>query len=514
MTDNDSPIDPEPEQTDNQLLDWGLEEVVGGNTPPDLLAQVRASLARTGEFEPGADAFADSHRPTPPRGRALLLTAAMVLLGTMIVVAVAVWRGQPSRPANSLRLATDGQAPATTPLAQVTSLADAQALPADTRGVEAVGVDDATIAALVRLRNLEVLVVSEPWNESYGMSFKLVAPTPTPHITNACWQHFAQFTKLRALRLSGTSLVARTDGANGEHVITAIGRLPLLTELSLRCLDCRDDVVQRLPRLRQLRNLDLSFNHGFFEPGMLAIEQCRTLRHLSLQGCQQLRGGWLEQLHKLPELEGLDLSRIDGINWRNGTGEPQDALATQIRKQATFVGNSLQRGVYDATLVGLADAPKLRLLNIASGRWTQRGLRALGKLTTLRSLDMFGGQEHGHGFVADLPAGLTSLRVCGNFRDAFCFAVANHLTNLRQLDVQACYEVRDAGLAHLLAMPSLRTLNMSQMRGLTAASIDNLAAAAQLEQLDLRHNDFVTKQHIDLLTKSLPRLSRLRSDHE
>jgi hypothetical protein len=41
-------------------------------------------------------------------------------------------------------------------------------------------------------------------------------------------------------------------------------------------------------------------------------------------------------------------------------------------------------------------------------------------------------------------------------------------------------------------MPSLRVLDMRQMRGLTVASIDTLLAAQHLEKLDVRHCESVT----------------------
>jgi hypothetical protein len=60
-------------------------------------------------------------------------------------------------------------------------------------------------------------------------------------------------------------------------------------------------------------------------------------------------------------------------------------------------------------------------------------------------------------------------------------------------------------------MRSLRVLDMRQMRGLTAACIDSLANATGLEDLDLRHCDFVTAEHVERLRRALPNLQTLRS---
>ncbi len=63
-------------------------------------------------------------------------------------------------------------------------------------------------------------------------------------------------------------------------------------------------------------------------------------------------------------------------------------------------------------------------------------------------------------------------------------------------------------------MPSLRVLDMRQMRGLTVASIDTLLAAQQLEELDVRHCDFVTAEHVVRLRRSLPKLQKLATSVE
>ncbi|MGK0202961.1 MAG: hypothetical protein ACI89X_003080 [Planctomycetota bacterium] len=54
---------------------------------------------------------------------------------------------------------------------------------------------------------------------------------------------------------------------------------------------------------------------------------------------------------------------------------------------------------------------------------------------------------------------------------------------------------------------------MRQMRGLTVAMIEDLAEATQLEELDVRHNDFITMAYIRRLKQALPKLTRIDNNH-
>lgn len=500
-----------PSDDADPLMDWGLSERLRNRKPVDLIASVHAALQR--ERLPSS---------APPPQRRSWLLAAGVLLGSAVVLTIALSQPEPdSRTAQQ----PDGTAtdPAPTASAEhqgpppkpvhVSSLKDVEALPRNTRAVEASGVNDAVIAALTNLRGLEVLIVREPWNESFGLGLKIAAPKDPQHITNACWQQFAKFTKLRVLTLSGTSLIARIRTGHGDDVVTALEHLPLLEQLSLRMLDCDDEVLQRLPKLRNLRRLDLAFNNGFTQEGFQALLQCRQLVTLSLQGCQQLHGSVLGTLHELPKLEVLDLRSLDQWSWRAGTGEPDDQEGNDLKRRARRIADSLTAGVNDSALRGLAKAPRLRVLEISNGYWTANGLGELGKSESLRELSMFGGQEANHSFVEHLPAALTRLEVCADFDDAFCRAVRAHLPNIRHINIAACDKISDRGLAELLKIPSLRVLDLRQMRGLTEAAIEDLAAATQLEELDLRHNDFVSAAHIRQLTRALPKLKKLDSNH-
>lgn len=480
---------------DDPLMDWSLAEQLGGAEPPDLLAGVQAQL----EAQP------------VPRARATTwLAAAMLLFGTFVVFGVAWW-SKPEPDARSTPMPTQEPAPEPVPV-YVHDVASAAALPIGTLAVEVVGGDDAVIAALARLRELQVLRVREPWNESFGLGLKTVAPAAPPHVTAASWPILLGFPKLRRLELSGAVRAGRIDPARRAAFADALEALPLLTSLTMRCMDTDDEVLGLLARARSLRELDLSFNHGFVEDGVVALLGCRTLRRLSLRGCQQLHDRVLARLAELPELQQLDLSAIDGMSWRSGT-EEDDEIGRAIRQRAQQHADRLGMGPGAQTLEAIGAAQRLHALDIGGGHWSSSQLALLGGSGReravgaggMRVLGAFGGQVDGIDFVAGLPPGLESLELCGDYTDDLPVAIAAHLPNLRHLSLAACDRITDRGIAALRAMRQLRSLDLRQMRGLSAATVDTLADMAQLEELDLRHCPFVTDEHRTRL-RTLPRL--------
>ena len=480
---------------DDPVMDWALAERLGGAEPPDLLAGVQARLAA---------------QPAPRTRTANWLTAATVLLAASVVVGVAVWARTPTCVELEPTHAVDPeQDPAVEPaVVFVHDVASAKALPNDTRAVEVVGGDDEVIAALAPLRELQVLRVREPWNESFGLGLKTVAPSDPRHVTAASWPVLLGFPKLRRLELSGTVRLGRLGPAERPVFAAALEALPLLTSLTMRCMDTDDELLALLPRARWLRTLDLSFNHGFVDDGVVALLGCRTLRRLSLRGCQQLHDSVLARLAELPELEELDLSAIDGMNWRNGT-EADDDIGRVVRARAQRHADRIGMGPGEATLLALGTASRLRSLDIGSGHWRSSQLALLGGANaagggSLRVLGAFGGQLDGVGFVAGLPRGLESLELCGDYPDALLQAIAEHLPGLQRLSLAACDRITDRGIAFLATMPKLRALDLRQMR-LTAASLETLVAMTGLEELDLQHG-FLSDLETFKRLRSLPRL--------
>lgn len=490
------------DEAEDRRLDWALGEKLGGETPPDLASCIVAGHRR------GDGARLRPLQPVPPTRR--WLAAALILLGLGVVFAVALHRDAADAPTPVAPSPPQQPAPA-----QVYSVADVDNLPPDTRRVSMRDCGDDVAAALRRLCDLEDLEVHVSDREVFGMGLKVARTQPCPSITHAGLNDLCRLGKLRRLVLSGTFGV-RPAGPDTWGIFDDLQKLPLLQELALKFFDVPDNegvgCFDVLPKLSALRRLDLSFDHGFGERGIDIILRCQGLESLSLRGCQQLHGSWLAKLGTLPHLRQLDVSLIDGINWRNVPGEEQDPLIATTLFGARETARQPGTGVTDTALAGIARCRTLQHLDLSNSRFTDAGAAVLADLTGLEQLDL-GGNPIGDSVIDDLPPSLTRLVLCSdNLTDACCSKLRQRLTHLVHLDISACYGIHDRGVADLVAMPTLRHLEIRQMYGLTAASIEHFLKATQLEQLDLRICDFVTAQHVVALRRALPNLRVLQTN--
>ena len=512
---------------DEQRLDWALREVTGAEAPPDLTDAVLARRRR-------GDAALLPSVPGPEPRTSRWLAAAIVLLGAGVVFGVALWpRGEVAQaPVREPVQEPVQQQPQEPPPAQVYNKQDIEALPADTRAVEAHGLDNLALAALLRLRELRELEIRYDHALVLGLGLKTEPPKNPPRITASSFGVFALLSKLRALRLRGaygiTEAFPVIEGQDPRTRVDAtlgqLEKLPLLEELALTHFDLPAWTFEALPRLRSLRRLDLTANYGV-EPDTIGyLLKCTGLRSLKLSACMTLRAASIARLAELPNLEELDVGNIDGINWRSSPGDSLGAVGRSLeniaREYCKAPGRSATLGVTDEALRGLAHAPKLRVLDISQARCSLDGLAALRDLKSLEDLNLSGiastgvaGGESVADRIADcLPPGLQRLAACGDYTDMFCKALREKLPRLEWLEFPACYRITDAGLAELVRIPSLRHLDIRQSRGLTEAAMTPLRAATQLEFLDLRHIDWVAGKHVAELRLALPRLQELLSN--
>jgi hypothetical protein len=496
-------------------VDWALRERLGAEAPPDLTEAVLERLRR----EPAGDGAVPMPGLDGHGQKRLWLAAAIVLLGIGAVLGAALWNRDPGR---------GREAPAQQPAereikpVEIASVGDVARLPADIRAVEAHSIGDEVLAALAarsakgELPKLESLRVVNEAHQTYGMGLKMTLPAGERSIMCISVKYIAELTKLRRLLLSGTFALRRGLEPGGQ-LLADLARLPLLQELTIRFVDTTDVDLAVLPRLPALQCLDLSFNHGFSAGGIDAILQCGQLKSLSLRGCQQLEGAQLAKLGALQRLEHLDLGLIDGINWRNVPGEAFEETPAfqgdhfdtwEVRAGGKKVRRSFS-GVTDEALAGIARAKELRWLDVSGGRF--RTGAALAELSRLETLDV-SSLPLTDAFPSVLPVGLRELHVCCDFTDVFCTAVREHLRQLRHLDVSACYGMTDFGVASLIALPELRVLELRQCRGLSPGCIDLLAQARQIEELDLRHVDWVTAEHVQRLWSGMASLRVLKTN--
>jgi hypothetical protein len=143
------------------------------------------------------------------------------------------------------------------------------------------GADDAAVAALAQLPNLEVLHLT------------------ARAITDAALAPFAKAVNLRELTLDRCPKVTEA----------ALANLPVgLQRLSLRNLAAGDDAAKLLAeRLPGLQALDLTAWQNLTDTGVLAVLAARELTSLRLLSCNKLTGALAGELLKETSLERLEV---------------------------------------------------------------------------------------------------------------------------------------------------------------------------------------------------------------
>ena len=487
-------------------LDWALREALGAEAPPDL-ARVTVARFRAGDAARVPSAAVPRHTHWQ--------AVAALLLACLVVATFALWP-RPAEPA------TPAQEPEPV---QVYSRADIDALPATTLAVSAVGLDDSALSALLRLRELRFLEIRYPEAMVLGLGLKTMPPKQPPCITATCFDTLAKLSKLRTLRIRGAHAITEAfpfggSGGGPEAIANAtighLERLPLLEELCLTHFDVPAYALAALSRLAALRRLDLSANYGVDAEVVVALLRCTRLQSLTLDACMALPGTAIARLAELPHLEHLAVANIDGMSWRSGGGDFLGPTTKDYEAQAHRAYDLGGCGVTDAALTGLSRAKSLRTLLMAERSCSLLGVRALRDFQSLERLDLFGfgSSTTETDVLADSLPPLLMLSACGEFDDSFCNKLRRRQPRLEHLELPACYAITDQGLAQLLRIGTLRHLDIRQSRGLSAAAMPLLLAATQLEYLDLRHIDWVTKAHVLELQRALPRLRTLLANVE
>lgn len=493
-------------------LSWALHEALGNEAPPDLVERTVARFA-AGD---GVRVPQPVERRQPRRWSVALAS----LLAAAVVAAFALWPRQDPSPGDA-----SAQEPQKEPSVAVRSRSDIEALPATCTAVVGTSLDDDAVRALARLRNLQHLELRYPETLVRGLGLKTPPPDDPPCITGATFATLSQFAQLRTLRILGAHAMTESFPAGAtdheheaitERTLDHLSRLPVLRELALSHFDVPAYALAVLPRLSALRTLDLSANYGVDAEAIEHIVRCHSLHSLSLQSCMAIPGSAIARLAVLPNLQDLDVGNIDGMDWRSGGG---DFLGPATHHYQALAHAAFARGdcgVTDLALRALSTSTTLRTLLMPQPHCTQNGMQSLRDFAALERLDVFGfdGAPAGIDELADWLPPLLELSLCGDFGDTFCKKLRDGQPRLRHLEIPACYEITDRGLADLLRIASLRHLNISQSRGLTKEALPLLLAAVQLEYLDVSHIDWVTQEHLEALQRSLPNLRTLRDSVE
>jgi len=408
-------------------MEWLLRERIGNETPPDLEHAVLAQLQT---------------EPTPvaiPNRNNRLLVAAIVVIGVAAVFAVSQITGDTpaavSNPQQGEPEFVTWQDPAL-----VRSRQDIEALPADTKQVFGINLDNDALPALLRLRKLEAIALTVSTFEA-KRGGPLKPKTDPVYFTDEGFERLASMSSLRALVLEGH---IKLKGHGLVRVVKDTG----LRELTLTSMAVTDKLLAELAQL-PLQALRLHGSQEFGDAGIKAIAASKTLREVSLRGCTHLEQEWIANLANLKSLETLNLSGIGSHTLFSGI------------RLSPLPEPTPGSGVTDRVVRAVAPLPKLRSLDLGSADVTDKGIAALKESRSLRQLGLQSITELTAAGAHCLPNSLTSLNLLGH----------------RDLDSQL--------LKALLGRPNLTDLNLGWCRNPSLDAIEQLCKAAHLRTLNV-----------------------------
>lgn len=457
---------------DESLMDWALGERLGGEQPPDLREAVRQRLA---EAHPTA---------TMPSVWPLPAIAAAILLGTLVVFAVA-WSRRQSTPDDPA--AASPQDPSSP--ARVSSRTEIEALSADTRHVIGVGIEDDEVPALLRLRHLDTLellaIVGSPLTP--GQTLR-----PMYTLTDEGLRRLASMKQLRVLRLVNQTEI----GAAG---LDALAHLPTLEELTVQTCTADDEAFSVLSRIPQLRVLRLNACTKVGERTIARIAAIGTLRDLSLAACGHLQEEWLASLGALQRLEALDLGMIGSRTFFTGLSP------VELPEPGS--------GITDSVLRALRPMHALRRLDLSYAGVTSTGLQELITLP-LVDLDLTGVEVRPED-LQRLPTTLRKLTLRGtkvSYPD-LGGTLAEATPDLEELRIDSSEGVGDPQIESLATLRHLRRLDISHCRNVSAKGFAALTRLPALEELTMRGSwTFLDDDGTRLVVQAMPKLRQFVTD--
>ena len=317
------------------------------------------------------------------------------------------------------------------------------------------------------------------------------------------------------------------DGAEITAEDVAIfGRLGDLR--ALRILNCRvlnDEMVAQLAGLRKLDTLALT-NSALTDAGVEKIVQSfPDLVELDLSSNTNMTGAAMKLIAGLGKLERLTLlqNRFNDLNTRRltklpalrsldlrGNMEAGDMTLEVVGKlpQLTALKHR-STAVTDAGLAGLAESKTLESLLMQDFVITNESGPHLAKLSNLSSLEVFRCQGFGTDGVlalAGLPLTRLTLRDLPDVGDP-ALAVLAKLPRLKRLYLHELASVGDEGLRQLAAAKELEVLDIWSLPKMTDASIAVIAALPNLKELSIRETG-VTEASAEKIA-AMPKLQSL-----
>jgi len=270
-----------------------------------------------------------------------------------------------------------------------------------------------------------------------------------------------------------------------------IAELSELEILQFRGSALRDDDFLVLGRLTKLRELIVEDDEAFTGAGLAALKDCRDLEVLNLEECEALTDDGIAAVRNFSKLRELNLSRTPVT----------DRGLEAVGGLTTLEQLGLPIATTDAGLAHLANLTRIRKLALYHEGITDRGLLYLSKWTEIETLELELKQIDGLGLAAF--AGCPNLkrlylsRLTGMTDEGL--AGVGRLVQLEQLSLPE--QTADAGLKHLSTLVSLKDLTLEKTK-ITAAGLVPLAQLPKLEQLSVAE--------VPLTDDAIPNLAALK----
>ncbi len=314
-------------------------------------------------------------------------------------------------------------------------------------------------------------------------------------ITDDDLKHLVPLTKLRSLSLFGVN----KDG----HLISNRG-------------------LEQIKSLNKIEELSFGLS-AITDDGLLHLQDWTELRELAISSSPITDKG-LAIIKDFPKLERLFLVR---------TGVTEKGFA-HLSKMKNLRFLRVDEAFSDRSLSDLQDLSTIEELLLWSSAVTDDGTRFLKKMKKLRRLDFSGSEKVTGREFTNLPTSIELLGLSFLPCSDDNLACLQHLTSLKELKLGST-KITDRGLAHLVKLDQLTSLNLDNCEGITDDGMSHIAKLKSLQKLCLRYTNIsdsgvahlckasqltelehhnlknrLSDQTIEKLKKALPKLKIMR----
>lgn len=283
-----------------------------------------------------------------------------------------------------------------------------------------------------------------------------------------------------------------------DACLKTLGAMPSIKRIRLPRTKISSEGMQFLQNATQLELLDLSDCAQVTDAGLPALAKLTKMRNLSLWGSQITDVG-LANLAGMKNLVALSLQdcAVTDAGFEHLRG------LTQLRELDVF-----RTQVGDGCLRCIQASTKLQKLKLRDSSVTDAAFREIATFAELTHLDISetGISDESMEAIGKLPK-LVDLNLwkCKVSDDGLKFLV-NH-PSLKRLNLDDLRGVNDAGMKHVGTIPGLVFLHLGKTN-ITDDGLKDLVGLQQLKELIL-DNTVVSKKGVTALKQAIPGLSRV-----